>query len=82
MKLMQFERVNSELKQSFYEQNKSSGISINTENVFRLKQCILRFQNEKAYSGNYARDGGFKKAKPGGLFGKVTREGVSAIQGR
>ena len=36
-KLTQFERVNSELKRSFFEQNKSSGISVNTENVFWSK---------------------------------------------
>ena len=36
------------------------------------------FQNEKAYSGNYARDGGFNLVKTGGLFRKFTCERVTS----
>ena len=49
---------------------------------FGLKQCTLRFQNEKAYSGNYVRDGGFNSSETEGLFSKVTRERVSSNRGR
>ena len=49
---------------------------------FELKQCTLLFQNEKAYSGNYARDGGFNLMKTGGLLSNFTREGVSATESR
>ena len=49
---------------------------------FELKQCTLLFQNEKAYSGNYARDGGFNLVKTGGLFSKFTCERVTSNPGR
>ena len=45
---------------------------------FELKQLTLRFQNEKAYMGKYAKDGGFYYMKIEGLLSIFTREGVSS----
>ena len=52
------------------------------KSYFGLKQYTLRFQKEKAYSGKRAMDGGFYLSKPGGLFRKIIREGVSDVLGR
>ena len=76
MKLTQFERVNSELKRSFYEQNKSSGISINTENVFWTKTVYFTSSKQESVLWKRALDGGFNLSEPEGLFSIITREGV------
>ena len=71
------EWVKSELKRSFYEQNKSSGISVIRMNYF--------LDLNKIKSGIFFKIGRglrFNLAKLGGLFSKMTREGVSAILGR
>ena len=45
---------------------------------FELTQLTLCFQNEKAYTGKYAKDGGLYLAELEGLFSIITREGVSS----
>ena len=78
----QFEQVNSELKRSFHEQNKSNGISINTENVFWTKTIYFMFSKGESVLRNCVMDCGFYLSKSGGLFRKITREGVSDVPGR
>ena len=70
---MQFERVDSKLKRSFYEQNKSSGISINTENVFWTKTVDFTFSKGENVLRKYAMDCGFNLLRTEGLLSKTAR---------
>ena len=79
---MQFERIKSELKRSFYELNKINGKTV------ILRKRILNWGGENTLSGledvfGQNRKGlRVKSLKSWGFFAKLTAEGVSFNWGR
>ena len=76
MNLTQFEWIKTELKRSFYKQNKISDKSINRETYFESNRGNLRFLKEKTYSKNTSWTTSSNIENCRGSLGKLPTEGV------